>query len=63
LLASVEIGVVIAATDAGWTAEAHLISDNNGEHDGFVFLRDIDPGRSTIRSRSSPARRRALSAA
>lgn len=43
LLASVEVAVVIAATDTGWAAEGHLISDDEDERDGFAFLCNIDP--------------------
>jgi hypothetical protein len=43
LLASVEVAVVIAAADTGWAGEGHLTSDDDEEHDGFDFLRDMDP--------------------
>jgi hypothetical protein len=43
VLASVEIAVVIAAADSGWTAEGRLISEDEEERDGFAFLRDMDP--------------------
>lgn len=43
VLASLEVAVVIAATDTGWAAEGHLISDDEEERDGFAFLCDIDP--------------------
>ncbi len=42
LLASVEIAVVIATADTGWAAAGRLVSDDEEEHDGFIFLSDTD---------------------
>ncbi|GGS07705.1 hypothetical protein GCM10010169_60720 [Micromonospora fulviviridis] len=41
LLGSVEVAVVIAATDAGWRARGRLVSDEDQET--FAFLNDLDP--------------------
>ncbi|WP_435207203.1 hypothetical protein [Micromonospora sp. bgisy143] len=39
----VEVAVVITATDAGWDAHGHLVSDSDDDRDGFAFLCDFDP--------------------
>ena len=43
LLGSAEIAVVITATGGGWDARGHLLSDDDEEREGFVFLCDLDP--------------------
>lgn len=43
LLGSAEVTVVITASDAEWNAQAQLISDDDDEREGFVFLCDLDP--------------------
>jgi hypothetical protein len=42
-LGSVEIGVVVAATGPGWSAQGHLVADDDDEREGFVFLYELDP--------------------
>jgi hypothetical protein len=43
LLGSVEITVVMAATRSNWTAQGHLITEDNDDREGFVFLCELDP--------------------
>ncbi|GHJ15339.1 hypothetical protein [Micromonospora sp. AKA38] len=43
LLGSVEVAVVITASDAGWGAHGHLVSDTDEDRDGLAFLCDQDP--------------------
>ncbi|MFG3302905.1 hypothetical protein [Micromonospora chersina] len=43
LLGSVEVAVVITASDAGWDAHGRLASDTDEDRDGFAFLCDQDP--------------------
>jgi hypothetical protein len=43
LLGSAEVHAVITASDAGWHAHGHLISDEEEQRDGFAFLCDLDP--------------------
>jgi hypothetical protein len=43
LLGSAEVAVVIAYSDHGWDAHGRLISDDEEERGGFVFLCDLDP--------------------
>lgn len=40
---SVEMDVVITASDTGWQAHGHLTSDTDEERDGFVLLCELDP--------------------
>ncbi|MFI5929326.1 hypothetical protein ACIA3K_25610 [Micromonospora sp. NPDC051543] len=39
----VDVAVAITATDAGWNANGHLVSDSDDDRDGFAFLCDLDP--------------------
>jgi hypothetical protein len=43
VLGSVEIAVVIAAGDSGWVAQGRLVSDDDEDREGFVFLYELDP--------------------
>lgn len=43
LLDSVEIAVDIVAATSGWTAQGELISKDDDDREGFVFLCELDP--------------------
>src|SRR5262245_10976128 len=43
LLGTAEVNTVITASDTGWDASGHLISDDEEQRDGFAFLCALDP--------------------
>jgi hypothetical protein len=43
VLGNVEIGVVVAVDSSGWVARGQLISADDDDREGFMFLCELDP--------------------
>jgi hypothetical protein len=43
LLGSVEIAVVVTASGSGWAGQGKLVSEDDDDREGFVFLCELDP--------------------